>query len=271
MCVPLLLLASVVSLAAGSPQRGSAPIQAGKSDFFCEEDGLYPDFEQCDLYWECTGGVPQSHLCDDGLVFDSLKANAGHVDPCDTPLVVDCTDRPLLQQPTYPSEFCVRRHGIFADPNESVCGRFHTCKDGFKESSTDCSPGLHFDSKQGICTWPDSAGRVGCVENPQSCIKNGNFCCDGRPVFTADGLPVPHPSYVNLDDCQKFYVCLNNLIPQESSCPLGQVFNDKTSLCDYPENVPECRGWFRDHPAFRDYYYDEPVQNTDVGTQDTVV
>lgn len=42
--------------------------------------------------------MAQSHLCDDGLVFDNVKANAGHVDPCDTPLVVDCTDRPLLRK-----------------------------------------------------------------------------------------------------------------------------------------------------------------------------
>ncbi|XP_045118568.1 protein obstructor-E-like isoform X2 [Portunus trituberculatus] len=153
-----------------------------------------------------------------------------------------------MQQPTYPSEFCVRRHGVFADPNEAICNRFHTCKDGFQEGFTDCTAGLHFDPKTGICTWPEAAGRTGCAENPQSCLKNGNFCCDGRQVFTAEGLAVPHPSYVNLDDCQKFYVCLNNLVPQESSCPLGQVFNDKTSLCDYPENVPECQDFYANHP-----------------------
>lgn len=67
-------------------------------DFVCTEDGLFEDSQQCDLYWGCKGTVATPNYCEDGLVFDIFKARAGHVDPCDTPFVVDCTDRPLMRE-----------------------------------------------------------------------------------------------------------------------------------------------------------------------------
>ncbi|XP_050692009.1 protein obstructor-E-like isoform X2 [Eriocheir sinensis] len=271
MCVPL-LLTLLVPLAAGLPQGAKTTAdntQPIYDDFTCLEDGLFEDPEQCDLYWECKGSVATPHYCEDGLVFDLFKAKAGHVDPCDTPLVVDCTDRPLMQPATHPNEFCQRRHGVFPDPDPTICNRYHNCKDGYKEDTVDCTIGLHFDPVAGICTWPDAAGRVGCVEKVTECVKNGNFCCTGQEVFSADGVLLPHPSFIHEFDCQKFYICLHGKTPRESACALGQVFNDKTQLCDYPENVPECYGWYRDHEVFQDYYYDEPLVKGDVGSQDT--
>ena len=84
----------------GTPQAGGrqADAQNTQAGFDCLEDGLFEDYDQCDLYWECEGGVARHHLCDDGLVFDRFKAQAGHVDPCDTPLVVDCSERPLMRK-----------------------------------------------------------------------------------------------------------------------------------------------------------------------------
>lgn len=71
---------------------------------------------------------------------------------------------------------------------------------------------------------------------PTECIDD--FCCEGAKDFTDfEGRLVPHPAFANLADCQKFYVCHNGVTPQEASCSLGQVFNDVTMMCDYPENV----------------------------------
>jgi len=48
----------------------------------------------------------------------------------------------------------------------------------------------------------------------------------GEPQF-------PHPN------CTLFYFCANGH-PKEIACSVGLYYNPKTTLCDYPANVPEC-------------------------------
>ncbi|RXG54220.1 hypothetical protein Avbf_11173 [Armadillidium vulgare] len=237
-------------------------------NFVCPEDfGDFEDPIQCDKYWRCDQGVATSNLCDDGLVFDKFKAD-GREDPCDSPYVVDCAKRVKLQEPTFPSEICPRRHGFFADPDPTICDIFYTCKNG-RHTKTPCSPGLHFDEKTGTCAWPNIANRTGCGKKKQASV-NG-FFCPVEEVLNDQGMTIPHPSYPNEVDCQKFYVCLNGQTPQEAACNLGQVFNERTMLCDYPENVAECKGWYQNDPRFADYYYDSADgKRTDPGVQDTV-
>ncbi|XP_064111826.1 protein obstructor-E-like isoform X1 [Macrobrachium nipponense] len=252
--VSLLLVG--VALVTGLPQD----VQLVRSDnrlgkeFICPEDsGVYEDELQCDKYWVCEAGVAKAQLCDDGLVFDIFKADAGHVDPCESPYVVDCGLRLELQPATFTSEFCPRKNGIFADPDPSVCSRFYTCIKGHA-TATDCTSGLHFDESTGNCAWPATANRVNCSETARACV--GDFCCTGSPVVTADGVTLPHPTYANVDDCQKFWVCLNGATPQESSCGLGQVYNERTMMCDYPEYVDECKDWYVGNPLFDAVYED---------------
>lgn len=97
------------SLFPGVPQSLTAQDTSPTlSTFKCEDDGIFADPEQCDMYWICEQGKATRNYCDDGLVFDHFKGLAGHVDPCDSPFVVDCTDRPYLR--TYSSllTFCNR-------------------------------------------------------------------------------------------------------------------------------------------------------------------
>ena len=79
--------------------RLSAP-NPRPGEFQCpiDEDGFFADPIQCDKYYECVNGVAYQLLCDDGLVYDISKGGAGHADPCDSPYVVDCTDRPELRE-----------------------------------------------------------------------------------------------------------------------------------------------------------------------------
>ncbi|KAB7507583.1 hypothetical protein Anas_06460, partial [Armadillidium nasatum] len=172
-------------------------------NFVCPEDfGDFEDPLQCDKYWRCDQGVATPHLCDDGLVFDKFKAD-GREDPCDSPYVVDCAKRVKLQEPTFPSEICPRRHGFFADPDITICDVFYTCKNG-RHTKTPCSPGLHFDEKTGTCAWPNIANRTGCGKKKQASV-NG-FVCPVEEVLNDQGMTIPHPSYPNEVDCQKFYV-----------------------------------------------------------------
>ncbi|KAK4290514.1 hypothetical protein Pmani_036587 [Petrolisthes manimaculis] len=237
----LLLLLAGLSAVAALPQGLSAvDNNPTLSTFVCEDDGVFADSEQCDMYWECKGGKSTRHYCVDGLVFDHFKGLAGHVDPCDSPFVVDCTDRPFLQEATHPTLECIRRHGTFEDPDPGVCNKYHVCKDGFLEATHTCTGTLQFNPNTGNCEWPHSANRVGCVTTINNCIKDKSFCCTGEEQIDDRGVSNPHPTFAHLEDCQLFYVCLNKVTPQASSCNAGKVFNDFTHLCDFPENVPEC-------------------------------
>ena len=58
-------------------------------------------------------------------------------------------------------------------------------------------------------------------------------------LFNNQDVEGSDPSFPNLEDCTKFYVCLNGITPQEASCNNGQVFDEKKMLCGLPETVPE--------------------------------
>ncbi|WP_411027057.1 chitin binding peritrophin-A domain-containing protein, partial [Salmonella sp. s55033] len=126
-----------LALAAGAPQSLTDQDTAQTLPTYkCGvEDGTFMDPDQCDMYWTCEGGRSTNHLCDDGLVFDRFNGLAGHADPCDSPLRVNCSGRPYLQEPTYPTPECVRRHGVFEDADPTVCNRFHVCKAGYVEET----------------------------------------------------------------------------------------------------------------------------------------
>ena len=60
-----------------------------------ERDGTFEDVKQCDKYYECYDGVPETRLCPDGLVFDPFSRKR---EPCDHYFNVDCGDRLELRK-----------------------------------------------------------------------------------------------------------------------------------------------------------------------------
>lgn len=66
------------------------------------------------------------------------------------------------------------------------------------------------------------------------------FQCPENEQLGQNGAKIPHPTYPHPEDCQKFYICRNGIMPQKGSCSPGSVYNDETFKCDEPENVP---GW----------------------------
>ncbi|KAK2719661.1 hypothetical protein QYM36_005219 [Artemia franciscana] len=214
------------------------------TDFLCpKSDGIFPDPNQCDKFWECVDGEAESQLCPDGLVYDPTNRN---VNKCDHRFQVDCSDRPELQ-PAQPTEACPRRNGIFAHPESSVCHLFYTCVDG-AAVQTECAAGLVFDENTGTCTWPESAGRQGCFKKAGR-LPDG-FECPTEEVKDVRGLTEIHPKYPH-EDCAKFYVCLNRIEPRLLTCDRFKVFNVEKSFCDDPENVPDCEDYFGDVPVFQ--------------------
>lgn len=70
-------------------------------------------------------------------------------------------------------------------------------------------------------------------------LEDGFSCPEGE-VIGPNGRALPHPTFPHPDDCQKFYICRNGVMPQRGSCPAGTVYNEVSFKCDEPENVP---GW----------------------------
>ena len=63
--------------------------------FQCPEpNGLFPDPEQCDLYYVCEDNVATPELCEDGLLFDTSRRNK---ESCKLPHGVDCGKREFVQ------------------------------------------------------------------------------------------------------------------------------------------------------------------------------
>lgn len=72
-------------------------------------------------------------------------------------------------------------------------------------------------------------------------VLTDGFSCPDGDVVGPNGRILPHPTFAHPDDCQKFYICRNGVIPQFGSCSSGSVYNEVSFKCDDPENVP---GWW---------------------------
>jgi hypothetical protein len=160
---------------------------------------------------------------------------------CDQPFNVDCGDREELQEPQPVNKYCPRKNGYFAHPDPSVCDVFYNCNDG-EYIEQKCTGGLHFDEYTGTCVWPDTAKREGCA--PEKKQLTDGFQCPTEKVNDASGQVIAHPHFPHPSDCQKFYVCLNGIEPRELGCAAGEVYNEETTRCDNPENVPGCEDWY---------------------------
>lgn len=80
----------------GYGQSSRKQVQPRPFSGVCEEkNGRYSVPGQCDAYVECTDGVPEEKLCEDGLLFNDKAALFTF--PCQYPIDVNCTSRAKLQ------------------------------------------------------------------------------------------------------------------------------------------------------------------------------
>merc|ERR1712107_640244 len=71
-------------------------------NFICpENNGKFPDPEQCDLFYICRNGVATIEYCPEGLLFDITRVNH---EKCVLPHNVDCGDRQFVQEPSPDSD-----------------------------------------------------------------------------------------------------------------------------------------------------------------------
>jgi len=220
------------------------PAILAQSNFQCprEGNGYYQDEVQCDKYYACREGQAEPLLCPDGLVFDELS---NRVEPCDHYFNVDCEDRLELQTPQGTSEFCPRLNGFYAHPDPGVCHIFFSCVEGVATEYT-CSSGLWFDEYSGVCNWPDSTDRTECAADAYTLETPSGFQCPQLPPKADGFLDDPHPTYANDEDCKKFFICLNGISPREQGCEDGLVYDILKKQCTEPEEVEECKDYYKE-------------------------
>ncbi|CAL4121880.1 unnamed protein product, partial [Meganyctiphanes norvegica] len=209
----------------------------GQSSFQCPADGFYSDSAQCDKYYDCYNGQVTEKLCSDGLVFD-YRQDAS-LERCEFPFLVPCDG---LLQPAQPTGVCYRQNGLFEHEDPANCNQYYECTSG-NPVKRDCFIGGVFDPLSGQCLWEASGARTGCgvvreTINGFQCPLEAQHNLEGRP----DNV---HKVYADLDDCRYFYTCHNGVKPVRNGCPIGTVFNDRTYICDAPENVPECATYYQ--------------------------
>ncbi|KAK9692822.1 Chitin binding Peritrophin-A domain [Popillia japonica] len=208
--------------------------------FTCpERTGFFPDLEECDLYYICSKGDYEQRLCPDGLVFDDSDPNK---ERCDIPANIDCGDRTVLQEPK-PSPGCPRANGYYRHTDPLACDKFFNCVDGVPHELS-CPPGLIYDDIASTCAWITDANRKDCKKPKKDALEDG-FVCPDEAVMGPDGRKLPHPTYPHPEDCQKFYICRNGVMPQKGSCSGGKVYNVDLLTCDDPSNVPGCEDYFK--------------------------
>lgn len=136
-----------------------------------------------------------------------------------------------------PSKGCPRANGIFGHDDPTACDRFVNCIDGVAQV-VPCPPSLIYEPKMSSCVWPVDATRL--CENVKRDVLDDGFVCPDGDVAGPSGRILPHPTYPHPEDCAKFYICKNGVVPQKGQCDPGTVYNEEIFRCTEPENVP---GW----------------------------
>merc|ERR1711892_912902 len=67
-------------------ESASVPSKDGLN---CPGEGLYPDIDNCQCYWNCANHVAFHTCCGPGTVYDPINMD------CDFPSHVNCGDRPM--------------------------------------------------------------------------------------------------------------------------------------------------------------------------------
>jgi len=205
-----------------------------------------PDEEQCDKYYECNiKGELKEHLCPDGFTFDIP------LQKCDYPVKVNCSTRPLLQEPQ-PSTNCSRANGFFPLPANVSCQDFWDCREGKAYKQT-CPVGVIFDPGLNTCATPDQSTRLECTHGEMNFL---NFTC---PTYTELSVLKfgNHDRLAHPTDCQQYFSCQRYGAPRLATCPRKRVFNEVTGQCGDPSEVPGCETYWEEKLANEedDYYY----------------
>nr|CAD7453179.1 unnamed protein product [Timema tahoe] len=218
----------------------------------------HSDPQVCDKFFNCVEGVTNELPCPPGLIYDDIRSTCAwpsesHRTDCFNSKKGEC----YLDMTDC---FNSKKGECYLDMTDcfnSKKGECYLDRTNFFNSKkgecyldmTDC-----FNSKKGECylymtnCFNSKKGEcylymTNCFNSKKDLLDDGFSCPDGE-VIGPTGRALPHPTYPHPEDCQKFYICRNGVMPQKGSCPGGLVYNEVSFKCDEPENVVGCEKWF---------------------------
>ncbi|CAG9760168.1 unnamed protein product [Ceutorhynchus assimilis] len=173
---------------------------------------------------------------------------------------------PAVVMPEYekPSQRCEPGQYL---PVSNNCNAFYRCVGG-ELSKQYCAGGLHWNRETSICDWPSSAK---CKELPYtastlipSTQTTTRYSKTTQYYYTTTSTtPASHQddseaacepgSYYPHENCNKFYVCVNDRLLAQSCAP-GLNWNVDKAMCDYKFKV-KCAGRKKIAEKYTDMHY----------------
>ncbi|KAK6032782.1 chitin binding Peritrophin-A domain protein [Ostertagia ostertagi] len=134
--------------------------------------------------------------------------------------------QPYMSAPSSdPAMFCkTRTDGLYRNPSD--CTAILQCFGGDVFEYPSCTSGLVFNELTAKCDYREA------VPECRQAADEGNVERGCRGASHGDFV-------ANESDCQQFYRCVWDRL-ESMRCPSGTVFNPKLSVCDWPDNVPQC-------------------------------
>ena len=231
------------------------------SRFKCKADGFFADKEDCGIFYRCVsygdiatvleGFSMYTYNCKPGHVFNEVKSRcvvskdgkcpAGESKGDGAGGNGDDVQRPELGSGN--GNRCLKE-GFWREGRS--CGRFYRCVrfgSMLKKFGFECGPGLAFDERSSVCTWPSEV--PGCQQKRRGFhnggwgkkslarrtrglqrsekIRNGGRCERRKQKW-------PHGK-----DCVRYYECTtsdhDNLALRLKTCPEGYVFDGVADAC----------------------------------------
>ncbi|XP_033113936.1 fibrillin-2-like, partial [Anneissia japonica] len=176
---------------------------------FCSglPDGLYPNVNDCQSFFQCSNGNTFVFLCGENLVYSPSTQQ------CDSPIEVPGCEN---FNPGVPNECQGRLDGYYSVSGN--CSAILACSGGTPIYLV-CPGGLAFNETTDMCERPQNVD--GCEG-----LNNGDFCSSRN-----DGnYPL---------SCSSYYSCVFGT-SFVLSCQPGLAYNPNEDICDFPQNVPGC-------------------------------
>jgi len=136
--------------------------------------------------------------------------------------------RPILSEDCMDEDLRYISRGPF--PVEEDCTSFYKCSNGYR-TLHNCPSNLLFNPAISVCDWPENVQCGNTEETKQEVEKEA--CKD------ENGNGITGGPYKVESDCTVFYMCSAGYKTTQNCVP-GLVFNQASSACDWPANVPEC-------------------------------
>ncbi|XP_073823985.1 obstructor-B [Musca autumnalis] len=134
------------------------------------------------------------------------------------------TEPPASQDDYVPTEQCPESDGFF--PDSEQCDKYYACVDGVATEKL-CADGMVFNDYSSHEEKCDLPYNIDCSKRPKLQAPQPTQHCPRKNGYFGHEKP---------GICDKFYYCVDgqfNMI----TCPAGLVFNPKTGICTWPDEV----------------------------------